>query len=49
MKKSPRKKSYTRLRFDSGQHRRILITMAVLCVLGFIPVFFRLYNLMVTQ
>ncbi|MGM9668943.1 MAG: peptidoglycan D,D-transpeptidase FtsI family protein [Faecousia sp.] len=49
MKKSPRKKSYTRLRFDSGQHRRILITMAVLCVLGFVPVFFRLYNLMVTQ
>ena len=42
-----RKTEYTRLRFDSGHHRRILAVMAVLGVLAFVPVALRLYQLMV--
>ncbi len=44
-----RKKEYTRLRGDSGQHRRILGTAAVLGVLAFVPVAIQLYDLMVTN
>ena len=42
-------KEYARVRFDSGQHRRILAVAAVLGLLGFVPVALRLYNLMVTN
>ena len=35
-----------RLRTDSGQHRRILIVMAVLGILGFVPMALRLGWLM---
>ena len=49
MAKRQKKKEYTRLRGDSGQHRRILGTAAVLGVLAFVPVGFRLYDLMVTN
>ena len=43
------KKEYTRIRGDSGQHRRILLVGALLGLLAFIPVALRLYQLMVTQ
>lgn len=36
-----------RFRMDSGQHRRILLTMAVLGILAFVPLGVRLYDLMV--
>ena len=42
-------KRYTRSRMDSGHHRRILLTMAVLGLLAFVPVCLRLYSLMVDQ
>ena len=44
-----RKKEYIRLRADSGQHRRIIGAAAVLGILAFVPVTFRLYDLMVTS
>ncbi len=44
-----RRKEYNRVRFDSGQHLRILITAAVLGVIAFIPIGLRLYRLMVTD
>ena len=44
-----RKKEYHRIRFDSGQHRRITITAAVLGMLAFVPVILQLYNLMIRQ
>ena len=40
-------KHYDRLRFNSGQHRRILLTAGVLGMLAFGPVCVRLYNLMI--
>ena len=42
-------KSYDRLRFNTGQHRRILTVMMLLGVIAFLPVFWRLYTLMVKQ
>ena len=44
-----KKREYGRLRLDSGQHRRIALTAAVLGVLAFVPVGLRLYGLMVTD
>ena len=41
--------SYDRLRYNTGQHRRILLTMLFFGVLAFLPVFWRLYDLMVTN
>ena len=43
------KTEYSRLRFDSGHHRRILAVMALLGVLAFVPVTLRLYQLMVSD
>ncbi len=40
-------KQYDRLRLNSGQHRRILLTGLVLGILAFVPVFFQLYGLMI--
>ena len=40
---------YERLRMDSGQHRRILLVMALFGILAFLPVGLRLYRLMVTD
>ena len=40
-------KNYDRLRFNTGQHRRIGIVMLCFGVLAFVPVFWRLYILMV--
>ncbi len=42
-------KEYARIRADTGQHKRILGTGLVLGILAFVPVAFRLYNLMVTN
>ncbi len=42
-------KRYDRLRFNSGQHRRILLTGLMLGILAFVPVFFRLYRLMIRE
>ncbi len=47
MKKA--KKGYERVRFDSGQHQRILAVMAVLGLAAFIPMALRLYDLMILQ
>ena len=48
-RKSESRVRYERLRMDSGHHRRILLTAAVLGILAFVPVGLRLYNLMVTN
>ncbi len=42
-------KEYTRLRLDSGHHRRILLVMLLLGALAFVPVLLRLYRLMITD
>ena len=44
-----RRKTYRRIRGDSGQLRRIRIVMAVLGLVAFVPVVGQLYNLMVDQ
>ncbi len=49
MGRKARKKEYTRIRADTGQHRRILAVGLVLGILGFVPIGFRLYDLMVTN
>ncbi len=43
------KKRYDRLRMNTGQHRRIFFAAAVLGLLAFVPVGFRLYSLMIRQ
>ncbi len=47
MERKRPKKEYSRIRADTGQHNRILAAGLVLGALAFIPVGFRLYNLMV--
>lgn len=50
MRKVPeRKNRYERVRFDSGQHRRILLVMLALGIAVFIPLGLRLYQLMVAE
>ena len=49
MQRQPRRKEYNRIRADTGQHSRILAAGLVLGVLAFVPVAFRLYDLMVTN
>ena len=39
----------SRLRADTGQHNRIMLVMAVLGILAFLPIGLRLYRLMVTE
>ncbi|MBQ8238157.1 MAG: PASTA domain-containing protein [Oscillospiraceae bacterium] len=41
------RKTYGRLRGDTGQHRRILLIMVLLGALAFVPVAWRLYQLMI--
>ena len=48
-KQGSNKKTYRRIRGDSGQLRRMTITMALLGALAFVPVALRLYSLMVVQ
>lgn len=43
------RKSLERVRMDSGQHRRILLTAVVLGLAAFVPIIGRLYSLMVTD
>ena len=43
------KRGYERLRMNSGQHKRILITALVLGLLAFVPVLLRLYDLMIAN
>ena len=43
------KKEYNRIRGDSGHHRRILVIMALLGVIAFLPTALRLYDLMVNE
>ena len=42
-------KEISRLRADTGQHQRIMIVMAVLGILAFVPVVAQLYRLMVVE
>ena len=42
-------KQYDRLRLNTGQHRRIHLVMFLFGVLAFVPVFWRLYDLMVNN
>ena len=42
-------KEISRLRADTGQHQRIMIVMAVLGILAFVPVAAQLYRLMVVE
>ena len=49
MGKRKERKRYARARLDSGQHRRITVTMAVLGVLAFVPILVRLAGLMVVD
>ena len=44
-----RGKSYVRLRFDTGQHRRIIAAALAFTAVLFLPLPLRLYNLMVTD
>ena len=47
MRKTNPGRIHQRIRADSGQQRRILLTMAVLGLLAFVPVAWRLYDLMI--
>ena len=40
---------YGRLRGDTGQHRRILLVMALLGVAAFAPILWRLHDLMIVH
>ena len=44
-----RRKEFSRVRADSGQHRRIMALMAVLGIMAFVPTAMQLYRLMVTD
>ena len=44
-----KRKEYDRLRFNSGQHRRILLVMLLFGLLAFVPVGWRLYDLMISN
>lgn len=49
MGRKSKSKQYSRIRLDSGHHKRILISAALLGLLGFVPVVAQLYHLMVSQ
>ncbi len=49
MGKKPKSKQYSRIRLDSGHHKRILASAVALGFLGFWPVVAQLYSLMVSQ
>ena len=48
-RKAEKPKRYERIRFDTGQHHRILAVTAILGLLAFVPAALRLYGLMVTD
>ena len=43
------KRELSRLRADTGQHQRIMLVMAVLGILAFLPIAAQLYRLMVVE
>ena len=43
----PKRKEYDRLRFNTGQHNRIMLITLLLGTLAFVPVILQLYNLMI--
>ena len=47
--KKAKSKQYQRVRGDTGQHRRIMVTMVILGMAAFWPIGGQLYNLMVHQ
>ena len=47
MGKTDKKREFSRIRKDTGQHRRITLTALFLGVLAFIPLIMQLYALMV--
>ena len=47
MAEKAKKREYTRIRKDSGQHRRIKLTALFLGILAFIPILVQMYGLMV--
>ena len=49
MKKNRDKRSFSRVRGDSGQHRRVLLVAAILGLVAFIPAILQLYNLMIVN
>ncbi len=49
IKKQAARKRYERIRYDTGQHRRILAVMAILGLVAFVPVALQLYTLMVVD
>ena len=49
MGKNRKKRTYGRIRADTGQHRRILAVGLLFGAFGFIPIILQLYNLMITQ
>ncbi len=49
LSKGIRKKEYSRIRADTGQHRRIIFVGLMFGFLAFFPIGFRLYQLMVSQ
>ena len=50
MKKAAKKRNeMSRLRADTGQHHRIMLVMAVLGILAFLPIAAQLYKLMVAE
>ena len=48
-RQSAGKREYTRIRADTGQHQRIIVTALALGLAAFVPIGFRLYNLMVSR
>ena len=49
MAKKQRRKEYSRIRADTGQHKRILAAGLIFGMAAFVPIGIRLYDLMVTQ
>ena len=49
MAKLRRKNGISRLRWDTGQHSRIIAVMVLLGIVAFVPLICRLYRLMVTE
>ncbi len=49
VKKGTKKREYSRIRKDTGQHRRITLTALFLGILAFVPIAVQLYTLMITD
>ena len=49
MNKKEKKRSFSRIRADSGQHRRVLVVAAFLGIVALIPAILQLYNLMIVN